>query len=1023
MKRALTLTFALTLFSAAALAQNQNNFNGGGNGVGVYTVATLPAAPANGTVAVVTDASTATTCATGGGANYVFCRFVTGTGWGTFSGGSAAAGGATTQVQYNNAGALAGIAQWTTNGTTTITGGATSVLNISAASLTVGFQIPTGVGAAPTADGFISFDTTTHLPKFGSNGTTITIPTTLANVSHKWLNSYTQTTGAFTQTQPASADLSDVANLVFNNAANTYSGTGLQDMNTVDLRLPNHASDPATCAVGQIEFNTVGVATKICTATNTWTALGAGGGTTTNALTLNNSNSGAASGSTFNGSAAVTLSSNTLGAPNLAAANTYSGGGLQDFNAMDLLQPVHSADPATCSPGQIEFNSVGAAMKVCTATNTWTALGAGGGTVTHTVGALGANILEVGNSSGDTETLDQQTNKYFDVPTSLAPANPGAGFQRYWSSSSTGALSCLTSAGANCMPSGTISGLTAGVIPQATSPTAIGNSSPVLDNGNTTASTLSYAGTGGIAATAGPVSSAGPTGKAGMIDLVGNIANQTIPVNQFAWGGFSVTNATAYGLQPPNAAPSGGQSLSFPTPTSGWSQASWITPLTAPVALTSLATQAANTVTANVTAGSAAPTAAAIPSGIQNYVAGTGYNQATSHQIGAALNCADTSASGTAQVCNTSPSFTPAANDCIIYTTTTANTGTGLTLNVNSLGAKSVAKWQGTTTLAANDVLAGKQVLACYDGTNWELGTIGNAPGGSSAWSALTNAGASLSLTNSGFNTTFTQNAADEFLWQNTTASTVTTPQNSPLLGLAGTAWVGAGASGPDGWTFQDVVTAGLNGNSTLTLGHTGTSTGHLSLAFPGGGTLRTDGGIMAMTAVLGNQISLGSGSDQVFVGSNNANAITDTLGDPFSGTSLVVNFTTTAAGQKLVLTTQLKATAALTSGQVVKIDTANANSVVVAATTDTGAGAVLGFIENSPGAGAVGYVALPGSIITDPLVGTGTCTIGQFVIVDTTTAGRVKCTGTFTAGAVLGRALTTQNTVGSAVSVYVQPL
>jgi hypothetical protein len=92
--------------------------------------------------------------------------------------------------------------------------------------------------------------------------------------------------------------------------------------------------------------------------------------------------------------------------------------------------------------------------------------------------------------------------------------------------------------------------------------------------------------------------------------------------------------------------------------------------------------------------------------------------------------CSDSSGSGTAQSCTTSPTFTPSAGSVIAYTTTTANTGTGLTINVNSLGAKSVAKWQGTTTLAANDMLAGKYVLMTYDGTNWEASTIGNAPTG-----------------------------------------------------------------------------------------------------------------------------------------------------------------------------------------------------------------------------------------------------------------------------------------------------
>lgn len=103
---------------------------------------------------------------------------------------------------------------------------------------------------------------------------------------------------------------------------------------------------------------------------------------------------------------------------------------------------------------------------------------------------------------------------------------------------------------------------------------------------------------------------------------------------------------------------------------------------------------------------------------------------ATGLGISTVLSCADTSASGTVQTCTTSPSFTPAANSCVIYTTTTANTGAGLTLNVNSLGAKSVAKWLGSTTLVAGDVAANSPQMACYNGTVWNLSTIGNAPGG-----------------------------------------------------------------------------------------------------------------------------------------------------------------------------------------------------------------------------------------------------------------------------------------------------
>ena len=105
----------------------------------------------------------------------------------------------------------------------------------------------------------------------------------------------------------------------------------------------------------------------------------------------------------------------------------------------------------------------------------------------------------------------------------------------------------------------------------------------------------------------------------------------------------------------------------------------------------------------------------------------------TGHNITAPLVCADTSASGTAQSCATSPAFTPATDDCVIYTTTTTNSGTGLTTNVNALGAKSVAipgssGW--TATLTASIVPANKPLLACYDGTNWDVQQTGTSATG-----------------------------------------------------------------------------------------------------------------------------------------------------------------------------------------------------------------------------------------------------------------------------------------------------
>ena len=107
------------------------------------------------------------------------------------------------------------------------------------------------------------------------------------------------------------------------------------------------------------------------------------------------------------------------------------------------------------------------------------------------------------------------------------------------------------------------------------------------------------------------------------------------------------------------------------------------------------------------------------------------------HTMATALKCADSSGSGTAQSCNTDPIFTPVARDWIIYTTTTANTG-DVTVNVNSLGAKHIKKWLGSVTLASGDLPANIPVPLYYDGTAWEIGSIGNAPSGGGGISTIT---------------------------------------------------------------------------------------------------------------------------------------------------------------------------------------------------------------------------------------------------------------------------------------------
>jgi hypothetical protein len=109
----------------------------------------------------------------------------------------------------------------------------------------------------------------------------------------------------------------------------------------------------------------------------------------------------------------------------------------------------------------------------------------------------------------------------------------------------------------------------------------------------------------------------------------------------------------------------------------------------------------------------------------------------------------------------------------------------------------------------------------------------GYAPTGvaSVAWSSITNAIANLTLSNAGFNTTFNQTSAAQWLWYNTTPATVLTANSSPIVTLSENYWNGS-ASAQGEWTLQAGVTAGSNGTSTLTIGHTG-STGPLFVSVP----------------------------------------------------------------------------------------------------------------------------------------------------------------------------------------------
>jgi hypothetical protein len=105
---------------------------------------------------------------------------------------------------------------------------------------------------------------------------------------------------------------------------------------------------------------------------------------------------------------------------------------------------------------------------------------------------------------------------------------------------------------------------------------------------------------------------------------------------------------------------------------------------------------------------------------------------ANPHQVIAPIKCADTSSSATTYICTTSPSIsTPLTGDVYSFNAINQNNSGAATLAIGGGTAYPIKKWQGTA-LAAGDLTAAASVLLTFDGTNFELQTIGNPPSGGS---------------------------------------------------------------------------------------------------------------------------------------------------------------------------------------------------------------------------------------------------------------------------------------------------
>jgi len=138
--------------SNLTIDRNGNNING---------------AAANLTLAQNQSATCASDTVTGG--NYVCALSGSGSGSGTVNTGTAGHLG----YYATSTNAISDMGADFTFSTHTLTGGASSILDLSAASVTAGLKIPSAAGAAPTADGFLAVNTTNHTHAWGSNGTTL----------------------------------------------------------------------------------------------------------------------------------------------------------------------------------------------------------------------------------------------------------------------------------------------------------------------------------------------------------------------------------------------------------------------------------------------------------------------------------------------------------------------------------------------------------------------------------------------------------------------------------------------------------------------------------------------------------------------------------------------------------------------------------------------------------------------------------------------------------------------------------
>jgi hypothetical protein len=232
------------------------------------------------------------------------------------------------------------------------------------------------------------------------------------------------------------------------------------------------------------------------------------------------------------------------------------------------------------------------------------------------------------------------------------------------------------------------------------------------------------------------------------------------------------------------------------------------------------------------------------------------------------------------------------------------------------------------------------------------------------------------------------------------------------------------GGGQPTGNNFPAYMIQAPTGAGTFTDGYE-CATGSIAIQAPGGMCLQL--GQVATGLSQSSQSIKFNASTSSTATSTTIGLLYDSSGILSFGTKPVALLPVASSGTPAAYSISATSTAALSVNQLVKIDSANADSMVVCTTSDTQCqGFVLGGSGVLCGAGStVCPIVMSSGQRVQGILGTGTCAIDNpagtraFVVADTTTNGRVKCvTSQPAVGAFIGLAISAQVTVGSTVDI-----